>query len=160
MYSGTRRQAVVSDRGKAFVTATDQALGLHGKSAICSSSAWLCLAGAARPRRGRHIYSIMHRILSTLTCRQSHTVSAEGCQSLTGQREHDPKRKTREHDPKRKARERDPTRKAQELDPKRKTREHDSERMARERDLLRRATGSGCHRHLRLVRSWTCSGRA
>ena len=65
-------------------------------------------------------------MLSTLTCRQSHTVSAEGCQPLTRQREHDPKRKTREHDSKRKARERDPTRKAQELDPKRKTREHNN----------------------------------
>ena len=34
MHSGTRRQALVSDMGKAFVTATDQALGLHGTSVI------------------------------------------------------------------------------------------------------------------------------
>ena len=48
------------------------AVGPMSYRAIFCSSAWLRLAGAARPRRGRYIYSIMRRILSTLTCRQNH----------------------------------------------------------------------------------------
>ena len=59
MYSGTRREAVVSDRGKAFVTATDQALGLHRNKChhhcpVAHRARQACDAAHVRATRNKH----------------------------------------------------------------------------------------------------------